>query len=209
MTLLIRRAKSGDRDAANELLAACIPRLVEIARRFGVARNVSSAGGSDFVASATASFWTALIEGRLQALQNRDNLWPLLVRMAKQEACSYARAENAAKRGGGAIRSLSAIPPESIEAANLLRDDTPATIRHHRSQADADTMLPPSQELIAEMERICGDFLELLPDGLQEIAVFKLLGCRNDEIATYCDCAERTVERKLRVIRTCWVDNMS
>ena len=46
----------------------------------------------------------------------------------------------------------------------------------------------------------------MLPKALQQVALWKLEGYTNEEIAgpSMLDCAPRTVERKLAVIRRTW-----
>ena len=49
-----------------------------------------------------------------------------------------------------------------------------------------------------------GAFKTLEDDGLRQIAVWKMEGYENDEIARRLGCGVRTVERKLGVIRAIW-----
>ena len=47
--------------------------------------------------------------------------------------------------------------------------------------------------------------LALLGDPeLRKVAVWKMEGYSNEEIASKLDCVPRTVERKLRMIRSLW-----
>ncbi len=47
--------------------------------------------------------------------------------------------------------------------------------------------------------------LDLLPDSnLQDLAIAKMEGCTNEEIAQRLQCSERTVERRLHLIREIW-----
>ena len=56
----------------------------------------------------------------------------------------------------------------------------------------------------------CQELLELLPDeSLQHVAVRKLEGYSNREIAVELGIALRSVERKLQCIRTIWGQEMS
>lgn len=51
----------------------------------------------------------------------------------------------------------------------------------------------------------CQRLLELLGDDtLRNVAVWKLEGLTNEEIAGQLGCKARTVQRKLRTIRTLW-----
>ncbi len=63
----------------------------------------------------------------------------------------------------------------------------------------------PTPEVVAtttdEIRRLFG----LLPDeSLRLVALLKMEGYTNDEIATSLDCALRSVERKLERIRNLW-----
>ena len=63
----------------------------------------------------------------------------------------------------------------------------------------------PTPEFAAMMADECRRLLEMLGDPrLREMAVAKLEGCSNQEIAERMDCALRTVERRLKLIRDTW-----
>ena len=63
----------------------------------------------------------------------------------------------------------------------------------------------PSPEFAAMMGDECRRLLEKLGDPqLRELAVAKMEGCSNREIAQRLDCALRTVERRLKLIRDEW-----
>ena len=55
----------------------------------------------------------------------------------------------------------------------------------------------------------CRRLLDLLDEPeLQQIALWKVEGQTNDEIATRLNCVPRTVERKLGRIRALWKDEL-
>jgi DNA-directed RNA polymerase specialized sigma24 family protein len=63
----------------------------------------------------------------------------------------------------------------------------------------------PTPELAAQMaEELCGLFDRLDDWTLVRIAVDKLHGYTNEEIAERLDTSLRSIERKLRLIRTIW-----
>ncbi len=63
----------------------------------------------------------------------------------------------------------------------------------------------PAPELAAEMADEYRRLLDLLADpGLQAIALWKVEGYQNEEIAARLGCAVRSVERKLQRIRILW-----
>ncbi len=61
--------------------------------------------------------------------------------------------------------------------------------------------------LATEFHQLLRELLDRLGDAqLRSIAVWKLEGYTNAEIATFLGCVERTVERKLRFIRETWTE---
>jgi DNA-directed RNA polymerase specialized sigma24 family protein len=63
----------------------------------------------------------------------------------------------------------------------------------------------PTPEFAAQMADECRQLLASLPDSeLRSVAEWKLEGFTNEEIAAKLGCACRSVERKLRVIRSLW-----
>ncbi len=63
----------------------------------------------------------------------------------------------------------------------------------------------PRPELVAEFAEYCQRMLDLLKDDtLRVIALRKLEGYTNKEIADGLPCAPRTIERKLQLIRGKW-----
>jgi hypothetical protein len=45
----------------------------------------------------------------------------------------------------------------------------------------------------------------LRDDSLRQIALMRMEGYGNDEIAARLDCGRRTISRKLDLIRRCWL----
>jgi DNA-directed RNA polymerase specialized sigma24 family protein len=63
----------------------------------------------------------------------------------------------------------------------------------------------PTPEFAAQVAEECQRLLDMLPDDeLCSIAVWKMEGHTNEEIAGLLGCAVPTVERRLRLIRKCW-----
>ena len=67
----------------------------------------------------------------------------------------------------------------------------------------------PTPEMAAQVADECRRLLGLLGDAtLRSVAVWKMEGYTNAEIAAKLGCVTRTVERKLRVIRSRWNQEM-
>ena len=73
--------------------------------------------------------------------------------------------------------------------------------------ADVDRLLGagPTPELAAQMTEECRRLLDGLgEDTLRSVALWKMEGYSNEEIAQRLDCGLRSVSRKLLVIRAIW-----
>jgi DNA-directed RNA polymerase specialized sigma24 family protein len=72
----------------------------------------------------------------------------------------------------------------------------------------AATSCEPTPEFAAEVADQVRQMLHDLPDDiLRELAMLKLAGCTNQEAADRLGCSERSVKRKLMVIRTIWSEH--
>ena len=63
---------------------------------------------------------------------------------------------------------------------------------------------PPITEIDARNAKTRSRFEAKAPQGAPKVALLKLEGYSNEEIARSLDCSSRTVERKLEVIRKRW-----
>jgi DNA-directed RNA polymerase specialized sigma24 family protein len=84
-------------------------------------------------------------------------------------------------------------------------------IRRHRpgevpGNFDVELLLArdPTPEEAAEMADECRRVLDLVDPQRRQIALWKVEGHTNEEIAARLDCVERTVERKVSRIRLLW-----
>jgi DNA-directed RNA polymerase specialized sigma24 family protein len=189
ITRLIGMLKDGDRDAAQRLWEAYFGRLVALAR--GRLRNVSRrvADEEDVALSAFESFYRRAERGQFPQLQDRDDLWQLLFVLTVRKAINLVHYQGRKSRGGGKVASLADL--EGLGAETLLGAE-------------------PSPELAAQMAEECERLLSRLGDEtLRSVALWRMEGYTNAEIAARLGCVEQTVERKLRAIRTLWSDERS
>jgi RNA polymerase sigma factor (sigma-70 family) len=181
----------GDGNAAREIWQRYFERLVRLARkRLGDARP----GGTDeedVALSALDGFLRGAAAGNFPHLNDREDLWKVLVTVTARRALDHQRREGRQKRGGGAVRG------ETVFAAG---DDADA-------QAGINRVLgrEPTPELAAMMAEDCERLLNQLDDvSLRKVAQRKLEGYTNEEIAKEMNCALRTVKRRLAAIRARW-----
>jgi DNA-directed RNA polymerase specialized sigma24 family protein len=190
-SLWIRGLKEGDDGAVQQLWRDYFERLVTLARAKlrGVPRR--AADEEDAALSAFDSFCRNAREGRFPRLDNRDDLWHLLVTITARKAYDLAERERRQKRGAGQVRNDSALVDPD-------RGDS-----EHGWAAIAGT--EPSPEFAAQtLEEYRALLARLRDDELRSIAVWKMEGLTNEEIAGRLSCAVPTVERRLRLIRKTW-----
>jgi DNA-directed RNA polymerase specialized sigma24 family protein len=183
ITNLIARLKQGDRDAAQGLWQAYFERLVTLARA-RLRGSPVCADEEDVVLSVFNSFYRGVERGRFPSLQDRNDLWNLLFVLTVRKAINVVKHAGRLSRGGGRLVSLSLLE-------ETLRDGVLST--------------EPSPALAAQMTDECRRLLERLRDDtLRAVALWKMEGQTNREIAVRLGCVEQTVERKLRSIRILW-----
>jgi len=114
------------------------------------------------------------------------------VTLAGWKASNLRKHEQAAKRGGGQVRGESAFLSPDASAAG---GGTVAEV------VDGE----PTPEFAALLAEEFQCRLDQLPDEtLRRVALLKMEGYSNKEIAQQLRCVERTVERKLEGIRAIW-----
>lgn len=191
VTRWLQQLQQGDPAAAQQLWQGYFHRLVALARQRLRGARLREADEEDVALSAFDSFCRGAVRGRFPLLGDRGNLWRLLVTLTVRKAADLANRQRRKKYGGGAVRGDSALvgPPDA---------DGPAG-------ADQFAGGEPTPEFAAEVAEECRRLLDLLGDEeLRSVALWKMEGYTNAEIATQLGCVESTVERRLRVIRSLW-----
>jgi DNA-directed RNA polymerase specialized sigma24 family protein len=187
VTYWIDHLKAGDPAVARPLWERYFHRLVALAHARLRGAPCGAADQEDVALSAFASFCRGARDGRFPDLFDRDDLWALLVTIAARKAADLIAREHRQKRGGGKVRGESALGPP--EGGGL----------------DAVEGGEPTPELAAEAADEFRRLLALLPDEeCRQVAVGKLEGRTNAEIAAQLPCARATVERRLGLIRRLW-----
>jgi DNA-directed RNA polymerase specialized sigma24 family protein len=197
VTHWLDQLQAGDHAAAEKLWERYFHRLVGLARARlrGAARR--AADEEDVALSAFDSFCRGAEHGRFPELINRDNLWRLLVVITARKAFDLVHKEGLRKRGGGAVLDEAALQtPLGSSAADM-------GLAQFLSQE-------PSPDFAAQVAEQCQRLLGSLNSAeLQNLALAKMEGYTTEEIARQMECAPRTVERKLRLIRQIWAKEMT
>jgi DNA-directed RNA polymerase specialized sigma24 family protein len=184
--------KAGDPDAVHRLWDRYFPRLVRLARltfRARGDRRLTVAEGSEDAASrAFQRLCTAVAEEDALALSDRDDLWIVLVRMTRDQAIDILRRELAAKRGGGRVVAESVLAEGEVGFAEFV-----GCIR------------TPEEEVIGA-EAYQRHLDRLGDETLRRVALLRMEGYTNGEIAQQLGRSLSYVNRKLDLIRALWTE---
>lgn len=176
--------KAGDSAAANRIWQHYFDRLVRSVRARLYGQNRAVSDEEDIVLSVFDSFYNAAENGRFPDLSDRGDLWRLLLRMSARKVVDKRRHDKRQRRGGNV----------KIHSMNQSGDDDESII-----EAIGDE---PSPEMVLMMQESVEEIFSHLGVGqLRELAGAKLEGCSNAELAERFDCSERTIERRLHLIR--------
>ncbi len=190
VTTWVEQLRAGNRAAAQNLWECYFPRLVGLARQKLQGLPRRAADEEDVALSAFDSLCRGAEQGRFPLLHDRDDLWALLVVITVRKAIDLRQRENRQKRGGGKVAGESAL--------DLL-------LGSEEGSAGISQIVgaEPTPELAAQIAEEFELLLAQLTSAeLRAVAVWKLEGYTNAEIAARLGCAEVTVERRLRLIRT-------
>jgi DNA-directed RNA polymerase specialized sigma24 family protein len=191
----ISRLKEGERAAVQRLWEGYFRRLVGLVRAKLRSAPRQAADEEDVALSAFDSFCRAAKQGRFPRLQDRDDLWQLLVLIAVRKAANLVNHEHRQKRGGGKVVHASALPGGDEGDGPLFAD----LIGRE-----------PDPALDAEVAEECRRLLRCLDDPeLKQVALWKMEGDTHAEIAAKLGCRPRTVERMLKVIRRTWASEVT
>jgi RNA polymerase sigma factor (sigma-70 family) len=191
VTRWVTALKGGDLAAAQPLWERYHRRLIALARRKLQASRRLGADEDDVVQNAFHSFFQGITRGRFPQLSDRDNLWRILVVITARKALDQLAHEHSKRQGGGTSQATPRISPVESESDELLIEQVVGE--------------EPTPEFAAQVAEEYERLLDLLDDeSLRRVAVWKMEGLTNDEIAQQLDCSRRTVARKLETIRIIW-----
>lgn len=190
---MIAGLRAADDGAALDLWQRYCLRLVDHARGKlpGFARR--DFDEEDVALSAFHSFCRGVQGGRFPDLDDPDGLWALLMVITARKAHRRLRAQRTQKRGGGQVRG------ESVLGASDDELDGAALDRIIGKE--------PSPDYTAEIHEESETLLGFLEDPmLRKVALLKIEGQSNREIAQVLGYTNRTVERRLALIRRLWIE---
>jgi len=189
--------KEGDQAAAQPLWERYFARLVVVARGKlrRMRRTTADEDEEDAALSAFNSFCAGAAQGRFPKLADREDLWRLLVVITARKAIAQAQRQGRKKRGSGRV----------VDEATLFGKDFDGSAG---SLAGLERIAAagPTPEFAAMMAEECQRLLGALGDeDLRQVAISRMEGYNNDEIADQLGCARRTIARRLDLIRQTWL----
>ena len=193
VTLWLNELKEGSDDAASQLWRRYFERLVLLAKqRLGKAPK-RIADEEDIAINVFRSLCDGIENGRFDQLDDRDDLWKLLVVMTRHKAMNQMRHQTAKKRGGRDVKGHSIFERKALVDSNV---------------ADFDVFFSddPTPEFLVEVQEEQDRLLNLLADDShRDIAKLRLQGFSVDETAKQIGISSRSVKRKLALIREAWI----
>lgn len=190
ITVWIRELAGAERENTSKIWNNYYQKLVTVARKKLRSMPRRHLDEEDVATDALNSLFAGIEAGRFPDLNDREDLWKLLLTITARKASKAIRSNMTEKRGGGQVRGESIFANQADQSrfglANILGPE-------------------PSPELAEDVTLQCRELLTKLDDQvLETIAIKKLEGFSNEEIAASLDVAVRTVERKLNRIRALW-----
>jgi DNA-directed RNA polymerase specialized sigma24 family protein len=190
VTAWIDSLKAGDADAAEKLWRRYFEVLVRLARERLRGAPKAVADEEDAALDAFDSFVRGVARGRYPRLDDRGDLWRLLVVITERKVLDQAQHERRRKRGGGKVVGLPG------------HDDTD----HPGGERSCLIGGMPTPEFAALVAEQCRSLLaRLRDDSLRQVARLRMEGYTNEEVASRLCCSLRTVARKIEIIRRTWL----
>jgi RNA polymerase sigma factor (sigma-70 family) len=191
ITLLTAQLRSSDpiirNAAAEQIWQRHFPNLLALVCQHLDERVRRREDEQDILQTMYASFCVRMQRGDF-SLGSREDLWLLLVTI------TLNKTRKAAARQRRHCRDYR----REVADAGVAEDASP---NEALAQMEDDAPTPAdAAELTEELQRR----LTVLPQPLQQIALWKFEGYTNEEIAGRLGCTVRTVERKLQLIREQW-----
>jgi DNA-directed RNA polymerase specialized sigma24 family protein len=187
----IAQLKTGDAHAAQRLWETYFQRMVQLARQSLEGAPRRAADEEDVALSAFKSFCLGAQAGRFSKLMDADSLWPLLMAITANKSVDLIRENNRQKRGGtgkgGGVGEKSPVHESSLSDL-ISREPTP----------EFAAQISDNLQHLLKVLDATGD------QDLRRIAILKMDGYSNQDIAESVGCVRRSVERKLQLIAGLW-----
>lgn len=147
----------------------------------------------DVALSVLHSLCAGAASDRFAQIGNRHELWVLLATMTHRKCVNRIRRNVAQKRGGGQVVGEADMAAASGPAEGMTLDDLES--------------VAPTAETLAVLQEDYEQLMQLLRnEELRHVAEWRMEGHSTAEIAEKLNLSERSVRRKLDLIRDTWLE---
>lgn len=182
VTRILPALKRGCSLAEAEIWDRYFEKLLKLARRKLDGMPWRMMDEEDVANSVFKSLCLRARRGDFAQLDNRDDLWRLLATITQVKVAEAVRAANRKKRSFRKLREVS--------------------LEQHIASG-------PSPEVVAILNEQWQRLNALLPDdACRKIALWKMEGYTDEEIAGRLEVTDRTVRRKMTLIRAVWGEEL-
>jgi len=186
-TSLISKLRNGDEEAARLLWDRFFAQLITLTRSRLQTSSRAMSDEEDIVLSAMKSFCIGMRNGRFPELSNRESLWRLLLTITLRKIADKQNYDRRGKRDVEKLQLNSSPDADQNAEVNLF------------------VSREPNPEIAAECAEQISRLLESLEnEDLKKVAIMKMEGYTNIEVANDIRCSLTSIERKLRTIRSIW-----
>jgi RNA polymerase sigma factor (sigma-70 family) len=181
---LLLDLKHGDHDAAQALWDRTVERVAAAARKRLTALGIRAVDEDDVAVDVFASLCRGAGQGRFPRLEDRNDLWQVLLMLTRQKVVDQRRRQ----QPEWTESAIALVPPDETEgrAIDLVQGDEP----------HPDVVVTA----VDELERL----LSALDQERRTISLMKLEGYSHGEIAQRLGISLRSVERKVALIKKKW-----
>ncbi len=190
VTLWIDQLRAEDNSAAHNIWHHFVQRLQDSARRKLGSTTRRVYDEEDAAQSAFHSVCAGISAGRFPELNDRESLLHLLLVVTSRKISQRVRYDHRERRDVRRIINDS-IFIKSNENLPKVVDSVPSR--------------EPTPEFATEFVDVCESLFDSLDDQqLKDVALLRIEGFDDSEIAKKLGCSRRTVQRRLEVVRRHW-----
>ena len=169
-------------------------KLVQLAQNHLRTAETRVEDEEDVALSVMQSLCAGAANNRFQQVGNRQELWVLLATMTHRKCVNRIRRNVAQKRGSGKV-----VGEADLAAGYSLRD---LTLDDLESTA-------PTPETLAVLQEDYEHLMQLLRnDEMRQVALWRMEGHSTTEIADRLKLSDRSIRRKLELIRDTWLEHL-
>jgi len=193
VTLWMDQLRAEDDSAASNLWHHFVNRIQESARRKLGSTTRRVYDEEDVAQSAFHSVCSGISAGRFPDLNDRESLLHLLLAITSRKVSQRVRHDHRKRRDVNRLITDSIFVRSSGDVLPRVVDSVPSR--------------EPTPEFAIEFVDVCESLFKSLDDQqLKDVALLRIEGFEDSEIAKKLNCSRRTVQRRLEIIRRHWKD---